>query len=382
MAPTLVAPDVFKRYAGQSVFFRVHLTPDGATLLRPIAAPASTSPSATPSGQVLTQLSGTPATVLQQLMSPESLRAMPTPLATALAGLGVILSPAMSTEAQVARVRELLGRSGVLQLAPAADGGAREATFPSILLRLLGFGTDQVTKERARGMLGEIDNRQERAVTALRSDVINADILAWVNGAPVELNLQRGARGNPRGNPSWIINFYTQFSKDSDVWLRVEHLPVSTVRLDAWLTDPGVFLNTILAQSWLRLRIWAQAGALCCFQPRSRHHHRPPLFKHCQSSLGRSPGLVGMRDLDEIKAIALEYGKREAPSILAKGEGEDAMSIIDAAFDLGLPVIEDEMLQRLLSGVDIGEEIPESLYRAVAVVLAWVFWLRGDEPGR
>ena len=89
-----------------------------------------------------------------------------------------------------------------------------------------------------------------------------------------------------------------------------------------------------------------------------------------------------MRDLDEIKAIAFEYGKREAPSILAKGEGEDAMSIIDAAFDIGLPVIEDEMLQRLLSGVDIGEEIPESVYRAVAVVLAWVFWLRGDEPGR
>ena len=28
-----------------------------------------------------------------------------------------------------------------------------------------------------------------------------------------------------------------------------------------------------------------------------------------------------MKDLDEIKAIALEYGKREAPSILAKGEG-------------------------------------------------------------
>ena len=46
------------------------------------------------------------------------------------------------------------------------------------------------------------------------------------------------------------------------------------------------------------------------------------------------------------------------------------MSIIEAAFDLGLPVIEDEALQRLLSGVEIGDEIPESLYRAVAVVLA------------
>ncbi|GIR69873.1 MAG: hypothetical protein CM15mP74_11240 [Halieaceae bacterium] len=54
-----------------------------------------------------------------------------------------------------------------------------------------------------------------------------------------------------------------------------------------------------------------------------------------------------MKELDEIKAIALEYGKREAPSILAKGEGEEAMSIIDAAFELGLPVIEDEALQRL-----------------------------------
>ena len=36
-----------------------------------------------------------------------------------------------------------------------------------------------------------------------------------------------------------------------------------------------------------------------------------------------------------------------------QGEGDEAMSIIDAAFDLGLPVIEDEALQRLLSGVDI-----------------------------
>ena len=61
-----------------------------------------------------------------------------------------------------------------------------------------------------------------------------------------------------------------------------------------------------------------------------------------------------MKDLEEIKAIALEYGRREAPSIVAKGEGETAMSIIDAAFDLGLPVIEDEALQRLLMGVDLG----------------------------
>jgi len=89
--------------------------------------------------------------------------------------------------------------------------------------------------------MADIDSRQDRAITALRSDVVNADILAWANGAPIELNLQRGPRGNPPGNTPWIINFYTQFAKDSDVWLRVEHLPVKSVRLDAWLTDPTVF---------------------------------------------------------------------------------------------------------------------------------------------
>ncbi len=244
VAQPLLAPDIFKRYAGQNVYFRVQLTPDGATILRPVPAPAPAATpvtASTPAGMATTQLSGTPASVLQQLMTPDSLRAMPPPMAAALAGLGVILSPAMSIEAQIARARELLGRGGILQLPPAAEGIAREATLPSVLLRMLGFGADPATKERARGLVAEIDSRQERAVSALRSDVVNADILAWTNGAPVELNLQRGPRGNPPGNTPWIINLYTQFAKDSDVWLRVEHLPVKSIRLDAWLTDPTVF---------------------------------------------------------------------------------------------------------------------------------------------
>ena len=146
----------------------------------------------------------------------------------------------MSIEAQIARARELLIRGGVLQLPP-VEGGARETALPSLLMRLLGFGTDQATRERARGLLAEIDYRQDRAAVALRSDVINADILAWLNGAPVELNLQRGPKGNPPGNPAWIINFYTQFAENSDVWLRVEHAPANRVSIDAWFTDPTVF---------------------------------------------------------------------------------------------------------------------------------------------
>ena len=246
VAQPLLAPDFFKRYAGQSINFRVRVTPDGATILHPVPTTAATptpppAPTNAAATSATTQLSGTPASVLQQLMNPESIRAMPAPLAAALAGMGLILSPAMSIEAQIARARELLGRGGVLQLPTGSEWAAREAALPSLLMRLLGFGTDQATKERARGLLSEIDNRQDRAMAGLRSDVINADILAWLNGAPVELNLQRGPRGNPPGNPAWIINFYTQFSENSDVWLRVEHAPASSVYLDAWLTDQTVF---------------------------------------------------------------------------------------------------------------------------------------------
>ena len=242
VAQPLLAPDLFRRYAGQSIFFRVQLTPDGATILRPVPAAAATpnQPTTAAATPVTTQLSGTPASVLQQLMNPDSIRAMPASLAAAFAGMGLILSPAMSIEAQIARARELLVRGGVLQL-PAVESGAREAALPSLLMRLLGFGTDQATKERARGLLAEIDNRQDRAVAALRSDVINADILAWLNGAPVELNLQRGPRGNPPGSPKWIINFYTQFAENSDVWLRVEHAPANRMSIDAWFTDSTVF---------------------------------------------------------------------------------------------------------------------------------------------
>ena len=242
VAQPLLAPDLFRRYAGQSIFFRVQLTPDGATILRPVPAAAATPAPPTTAAATLatTQLSGTPASILQQLMNPDSIRAMPPSLAAAFAGMGLILSPAMSIEAQIARARELLIRGGVLQLPP-VEGGAREAALPSLLMRLLGFGTDQATRERARGLLTEIDNRQDRAAAALRSDVINADILAWLNGAPVELNLQRGPRGNPPGSPTWIINFYTQFAENSDVWLRVEHAPANRVSIDAWFTDPTVF---------------------------------------------------------------------------------------------------------------------------------------------
>jgi len=79
-------------------------------------------------------------------------------------------------------------------------------------------------------------------------------------------------------------------------------------------------------------------------------------------------------------AFAVEYGDKSAPTILAKGVGQEARMIIDAAKDANIPIIEDPRLAKLLEGVDINEEIPEALYHSMAVVLSWVFWMRGDKP--
>jgi flagellar biosynthesis protein len=46
----------------------------------------------------------------------------------------------------------------------------------------------------------------------------------------------------------------------------------------------------------------------------------------------------------------------------------------------GIHIAEDAQLVSLLSQLELGDEIPENLYVAVAVILSWVYWLKGMEP--
>ena len=80
-------------------------------------------------------------------------------------------------------------------------------------------------------------------------------------------------------------------------------------------------------------------------------------------------------------AVALEYGKNKTPVVSAKGEGELALRIIAEAKRQGVYVSEDPRLLAMLSRLDVGQEIPEDMFTAVAVILAWVYWLRGMQPG-
>jgi flagellar biosynthetic protein FlhB len=83
-------------------------------------------------------------------------------------------------------------------------------------------------------------------------------------------------------------------------------------------------------------------------------------------------------------AVALRYteGDMAAPRVIAKGMGEIAARIRELALENRVPLLEAPPLARALyRHVDLGKEIPASLYTAVAEVLAWVFQLRAWRPG-
>lgn len=79
-------------------------------------------------------------------------------------------------------------------------------------------------------------------------------------------------------------------------------------------------------------------------------------------------------------AVAIRYDreKSQAPVVVAKGAGLIAEKIRDLARKSGVPVMENKPLARVLfKTVDIGQLIPESLYKAVAEILAYVYRLKG-----
>jgi flagellar biosynthesis protein len=78
------------------------------------------------------------------------------------------------------------------------------------------------------------------------------------------------------------------------------------------------------------------------------------------------------------KAVALRYDpeKDKAPVVLAKGYGKLAERIIKIAKEKNIPIVEDKDLVSALIRVEVFEEIPPELYRAVAKVLVFIKTLR------
>ncbi len=74
------------------------------------------------------------------------------------------------------------------------------------------------------------------------------------------------------------------------------------------------------------------------------------------------------------KAVALKYDEESdrIPTVVAKGKGEIAQKIIQKASEFGVPLFKNDALADSLLNINIDEQIPPQLYKAVVEVFVWL----------
>jgi flagellar biosynthesis protein FlhB len=78
-------------------------------------------------------------------------------------------------------------------------------------------------------------------------------------------------------------------------------------------------------------------------------------------------------------SVALKYdGHSAAPTVVAKGKDLIALRIREIAKENGVPIVPDPPLARAMhANVEVGQQIPEELFAAVAQILAYVYRVAG-----
>ena len=100
-------------------------------------------------------------------------------------------------------------------------------------------------------------------------------------------------------------------------------------------------------------------------------------FKEILSGRQMEVSIMNARNLMKMLAAVLIAGMVASPVVLAKGAGHVAERIREIAKENHVPVVENKWVAQVLYRmVDIEGVIPESLYRAVAEILAYVYGLR------
>lgn len=80
------------------------------------------------------------------------------------------------------------------------------------------------------------------------------------------------------------------------------------------------------------------------------------------------------------QAIALKYDGQHAPTLTAKGDDELAEAILERAREYQVPIYENAELVKLLARMELGDSIPQELYRTLAEIIAFAWQLKGKFP--
>jgi flagellar biosynthetic protein FlhB len=198
------------------------------------------------------------------------------------------------------------------------------------------------------------------------------------------------------------------------VWAIVSENLVAFAKLPLTATYSGAqkVADSLLALLWRAAFVFAVFGIVDLFRQRRRHASElrmtkqeirdemketdgNPLIKQrirrIQRDLARR---TMMREVPKATAVivnpthysvAIRYAVDSpgAPVVLAKGKNYLARRIREIALEHNVPIVENQPLaQALYKSVDVGQEIPAHLYRAVAEILAYIFKLmNGRLPG-
>ncbi|UZM16679.1 EscU/YscU/HrcU family type III secretion system export apparatus switch protein [Pseudomonas kielensis] len=80
------------------------------------------------------------------------------------------------------------------------------------------------------------------------------------------------------------------------------------------------------------------------------------------------------------QAIALKYDGQHAPTLTGKGDDALPEAILKIAREHEVPIYENAELVRLLARMELGDSIPEELYRTIAEIIAFAWNLKGKFP--
>ncbi|MDI6799686.1 MAG: EscU/YscU/HrcU family type III secretion system export apparatus switch protein [Actinomycetota bacterium] len=84
------------------------------------------------------------------------------------------------------------------------------------------------------------------------------------------------------------------------------------------------------------------------------------------------------------RAIALAYNPEidRAPVVMAKGAGDLAKRIKEIAEEFAIPIYSDPSLVEVLAKLEVNQEIPALLYKAIAEILVFVYQADKSYEGR
>jgi FlhB-like protein len=111
-------------------------------------------------------------------------------------------------------------------------------------------------------------------------------------------------------------------------------------------------------------------------QERKRAHQE--MLNHSAVLSVKDANVVVVNPTHLASALRYDEDEDEAPIVVAQGQGELAKQIVDAARAYGIPVVRDVPVARALRELEVGDQIPEELYEAVAEILKELWEQEGN----